>query len=419
MLLTPFAVAETEAEYRGRVGALFETWLEETRIAFEAEGISSETFDRAFDGVTLNWRLPDLTPPSLIGDDAAQADPEREDNRQQPEFDQPIRYFPENSLNNLVEAGRTRLERYASTLARIEETYGVQGEIILAFWARETSYSRVEIPYYAVRALATQAFMGRRSDYFGRELLEALRLQEAGHVSPSDMLSSWAGAMGPTQMMPSEFEEFAVDFDGDGKRDIWNSIPDALASTARNIQANGWKAEQTWGYEIVVPDSFDCTLEGPDKGRPIAEWVELGATRTFDRTFPEERLQETSYILMPAGRYGPAFVVLDNFYVIKSYNTSDLYALYVGHLADRILNNRRFETPWRRVESFTRSDVRELQERLVARGLEVGGVDGLIGFRTRTAVGDYQKSEGLAPDCYPSPSVISHIRAADEAGTDK
>jgi lytic murein transglycosylase len=411
------AHSETEAEYRARVAELFADWLEEVRSDATDAGITDETFDMAFHGVSLNWRLPDLTPPSLEGETEGEPDPQREDNRQQPEFDQPVRYFPEHSLNNLVEAGRVRLGRHAATLERIEETYGVQGEIILALWARETSYGRVDIPHYTIRALATQAFMGRRGAFFRGELIDALEILQAGHIDRDGMRSSWAGAMGHTQMMPSEFDTYAVDFDDDGKRDIWNSIPDALATAARNLRDHGWVADHTWGYEVTVTDDFDCTLEGPDNGRPISQWVELGAARTFGRTFTDERLAETGFLLMPAGRFGPAFIVLENFYVLKTYNTSDLYALYIGHLADRLLNNRRFEARWNPVESFTRSDVRDLQERLVARGLDVGGVDGLIGFRTRAAVGSYQKSAGFAPNCYPNPDVIAHIRAADEAAS--
>ncbi len=418
LAVTGPGLAASRSEYRKDVETLYLEWLPQLRAEAIDKGVSEETLDSAFDGVTLDWSLPDLAPPVLESSPPTQTEPQ-EDDRQQPEFDQPFRYFPERTLNNLVTAGQRRMSRHRTTLARIEEEYGVQGEILVALWARETSYGRVDIPHYAIRALATQAFIGRRAAFFRTHLLDALRILEAGHVTPARMRSSWAGAMGHTQMMPGEFDDYAVDFDNDGRRDIWNTIGDALASTAKNLQDHGWRSGETWGYEIVVPESFDCTLEGPDKGRPISEWVALGAARTFARSFPEERLAQTGFLLMPAGRYGPAFIALENFYVIKSYNTSDLYALYIGHLADRYLNNRRFHTGWGRVSRFTRSDVKDLQQRLVARDYDVGGIDGLIGFRTRVAVGLYQKSAGLAPGCYPSPDLITHIREADETGNER
>ena len=258
--------------------------------------------------------------------------------------------------------------------------------------------------------LATGAFMGRRKELFRSELIAALRILQAGEVTPARMRSSWAGALGQPQLLPSHFLRYAVDFDGDGRRDIWNSVPDALASIANSLRQQGWNPERSWGVEAHVPQSVPCSLEGPEQGKPMAEWAALGVTRIGGEPLPGLSRNRTAFLLMPAGRFGPAFIVTENFYTLKSYNNSDLYALYVAHVADRFSGARRFAAAWRDIGHFTRGDVARMQRELVAEGHDVGAVDGLIGFKTRIAVGKWQAQTGRAVTCYPDARMVRSIR---------
>lgn len=395
------------AAYRSAVEQRYGEWLEGLRAEALAKGITAETFHNAMKGVKLDWKLPDLDPPEL-GEGQPQKPKAEDTNRQkqQAEFDRPGRYFPKKGLDYVTRAGREQKARWKDTLKAIEEKYGVGGHVVLAIWGRETAFGRAKIPYYTVEALATQAFMGRRQEKFREELLIALSILQEGHVTRKDMKSSWAGAMGHTQFLPSDFRNYAVDFNGDGKRDIWGTIPDALASTANFLKQNGWQTGKAWGYEVRLPKDFDCTLEGIANKRTIKEWLDLGVTRTFDRKFLPERLTEQVHLVAPAGTYGPAFLVLDNFEVFRSYNKADLYALYVGHVADRILFAGDFEGSWSRVPSFSRNEMRRLQTKLAKEGYDVGKIDGLMGSRTRSAVGQWQKKLGHKVTCYPPRSLL-------------
>lgn len=403
----PAAAQNGTAAYRDAVEKHFAAWLVALRADAAARGVSSRTFDAALKDVRLDWSLPDLEPPDL-GEGQPQKPRAEEATRQkqQAEFDRPGHYFPQRGLEYVTKLGREHRSKWKDTLKAIEEKFGVEGHIVLAIWGRETAFGRAKIPYYAVQALATQAFMGRRPDKFREELLIALGILQEGHVTRSAMRSSWAGAMGHTQFLPSDFRNYAVDFNGDGKRDIWGTIPDALASTANFLAKNGWQRGKTWGYEVRLPDNFDCTFEGLANARTIKEWLDLGITRTFDRNFLPERLSERVHLVAPAGTFGPAFLVLENFEVFRSYNKADLYALYVGHVADRILFAGNLEGGWRRVPSFSRDEMRRLQTKLAQEGFDVGKIDGLMGSRTRTAVGQWQKRLGHKVTCYPPRSLL-------------
>lgn len=394
----------TEAASRKEVERQFAAWREALWPEAKAAGVSRATFDLAFRGVNLDWSLPDLVPPgqSVKQDGKAVS---------QAEFGSPGRYFAPNALNVLVRRGRAMAEQWRQQLVAIERRYGVPYQILIAIWAKETAFGSAKIPHDAVTALSTQAFMGRRTDFFRPQVIAALRLLEEGHVSRAAFKSSWAGAMGHIQMLPSHVLQYGVDFDGDGRRDIWTSVPDALATAANFLKQNRWTSGQGWGYEVVAPAKADCTHEGPHQGRPYAEWAELGYKRTRGRPFPPAMLKQSGHLLQPAGRHGPSFLVTGNFYVLKEYNESDLYALYVGHLADRLADNRGFETAWGEVPTYTRGAVKELQQTLLRHGYNVGDtVDGLIGFRTRVAVGQYQRKRGLAVDCWPGPSTMARAR---------
>ncbi len=244
-----------------------------------------------------------------------------------------------------------------------------------------------------------------------------MRILHEGHVGRDDMMSSWAGAMGLTQFMPTNFERFAVDFDGDGHKNIWTSVPDSLASTAQLLQTatrRSWKLGRSWGYEIRKGRKFDCTLEGVERQRTIREWRKLGAKRTRGRKFRKDLLRERAYLYAPDGGRGPAFLILDNFLVIKAYNPPDVYALYVGHLADRIAGGLPFETPWSDVTPLRQPEFKELQRLLTAAGYDIGKADGRGSARMRVAIGRYQRKHRMSVDCYPQANVLAHLRASAE-----
>ena len=387
------------AGYKSNTEAKFQTWIKQLWPQAKAAGISRATFNTAFKGVHLNWRLPDLAPPGQKLRDKTK--------NRQTEFGSPGRYFREKNINALVQRGRKMKTKWQGTLKAIEAKYGVPQNILLAVWGRETSFGAVKIPYDTIRSLATLSFMGRRKKFFHPELIAALKILQQGHISRKELKSSWAGAMGQTQMLPRKFLKYAVDFDRDGRKNIWTSVPDALATTARFLKSQGWNSSYSWGYEVTMPSGYSCTLEGPHRAQPISNWVQSGLHRTRGRKFSKARLKTKASLLMPAGIFGPSFLVTKNFYVIKKYNESDLYALFVGHIADRISTNKPFETKWKKVSTYTRAKVKVLQKTLRREGFNIGDkIDGLIGFRSRVAIGSYQEKYGLKRDCWPDRATL-------------
>ncbi len=367
-----------------------------------AAGVSRATFDTAFKGVTANTKLPDL---QLPGDKS-----KVEEVNRQAEFQSPTAYFDEAKMAATAAKGRALLRQHADVIRRIEERYGVPGPIVVAIWGRESGYGAAKIPYDAFEVLGTKAYLARRKEMFRAELIAALQIVEDGDLTARQMKSSWAGALGQPQFMPTKFRKLAVDFDGDGHRDIWNSVPDTLASIANYLRQSGWQPGRDWGFEASVPAAVSCTLEGPDQGRPIADFAKAGVTRVSGRPFPAGEMRATGHLLMPAGRFGPAFVATPNFYVIKEYNNSDLYALFIGHLADRMGGAGAFSGEWRKVSGLTRGDVARLQEKLVARGYDVGRPDGLAGFKTRRSIGAFQEKAGQASTCWPTKELAANVR---------
>jgi lytic murein transglycosylase len=326
----------------------------------------------------------------------------------QAEFGSPGAYFSERTLSTLASAGRARLAQYSGPLKTIAQRYGVPPAILVAIWAKESGFGAAVLPEEAIRGLATQAFMGRRKDLFRGELVSALLIVEQGDITPARMRSSWAGALGQPQFLPSLFHKYAVDFDRDGRRDIWNSAVDSLASIANYLRAEGWKPERGWGLEVTVPATVSCTLEGPEQGKAMSEWTALGVRLVDGNPLPDKGNRQ-GFLLMPAGRFGPAFIVTENFYVLKEYNYSDLYALYIGHLADRFSKNAPFLAGWKKVGGFSRGDVKKMQDELVAEGYDVGNADGLIGFQTRIAVGLWQARQGQPATCFPDAKLVRGI----------
>jgi len=407
--------AEDEvAVYKSAVEKSFAAWLAALWPDAEAAGISRKTFEANVKGLKLNWSLPHLVLPNPAAPDgpalpealAAASKP-----KQQPEFDIPANYFNKSTLNVLATTGRGKMGQWSEQLAAMQNQYGVPASIVVAIWGRESGFGKAEMPFDALSAIATQGFMGRRPDVFRQEVVAALKIMEEGHATRAEMRSSWAGAMGYTQFLPSDFEKYAVDFDGDGRRDIWNSIPDALGSTGNSLHSQGWDGKQAWGYEVMLPKGFDCTEQGPDKARPISEWVKLGVARVKDRPFPEDKLADPAFIVLPAGLKGPAFLATNNFSVLKLYNNSDVYAIFVGHVADMIAANApiAFSGEWLPVERLPRDRVQRFQEVLVAKGHDVGKVDGLAGFKTRRTIGLEERKLGLPLTCYPNQAVVDAV----------
>jgi lytic murein transglycosylase len=253
--------------------------------------------------------------------------------------------------------------------------------------------------------------MGRRKEQFRQEFLHALKMLDEGHVTRADMKSSWAGAMGHTQFLPSDFYKNAVDFDGDGKRDIWNSIPDALASAAKQLADKGWQRGTRWAHEVRVPAGIDCSKAEPGFKLPVGEWVKYGVVPVRGRKFNALELVEEASLLMPEGSYGPAFLTPKNYFVLKDYNFSDLYVLFVGHLSDRIGGAPGFDTPWSKDRQLRTAEVEEMQRILAARGFYNDKLDGKAGMLTRAALGEYQKKNNLKLDCWPTQAVLDHMRS--------
>jgi lytic murein transglycosylase len=365
-------------------------------------GVSRATFDAALQGLK-----PDLTLPDLVVPGRPKAEP-----KGQAEFVRPPQdYLARKQLEGLAAQGRVIARQHAATLERIEREIGVDRWTVVAIWGRETAYGRYRLPHDAIMVLATQAWTGRRKAMFETELVHALKMLEDG-VPRAAMRSSWAGAVGLTQFMPSEYYQYARDFDGDGRADIFGSVADALASAAAQLKGKGWIPGQTWGYEVRRAATADCSLEGPRNMRPIAEWSRLGYARSFNRTFTPAQAKVRAYLIMPAGTYGPAFLATENFLVIKRYNMSDLYALFVGNLADRIAGGGDFETPWANVKQPATRDIETIQARLKDLGRPVEKIDGKIGSLTRAEIGLYQKANGLAVDCWPGPDMLRHVTSA-------
>jgi len=382
----------------------FRAWLESDLWPdAKSSGVSKETFDAAFAGVTPNLELPDLVMPG--------EKPKTPKKQLQAEFGSPGNYFAEKTLGAVTVGGRSRSGKHARTLAAIEKRYGVPGGVVLAIWGRESGFGAAKIPYDAFEVLGTKAFLATRKDMFRTEVIGALVMLEKGLATRKTMKSSWAGALGQPQFLPTSFLKHAVDFDGDGVIDIWNSTPDTLASIANYLVDYGWVKGRDWGFEVTVPESVSCALEGPDQGKKISEWAALGIERVSGKPFPKSELKAEGFLLMPAGRNGPAFIVTPNFYVLKEYNESDLYALFIGHGADRIAGgDKRFAGSWGKVGGLYRSDIAAMQRGLEKIGYDVGSADGLPGFKTRRSIGDWQAKNGSAPTCFPTTKIVEALR---------
>jgi lytic murein transglycosylase len=379
----------------------FQKWVADLWPQAQALGVSRATFEAATRGLEPDLTLPDLELPGREG-----APP-----RGQAEFVQtPADYIKEANIANLAAQGKKLATQHAQTLAAIEEKFGVPGNVLLAIWGRETAFGGYKLPKNAITVLATQGYYGRRKDMFRQELLYALQMLQEGHIKLADMRSSWGGAMGLTQFLPSEFFKYAVDFDGDGRKDIWTSVPDALASAAQQLVGKGWQRGTRWAYEVRAPQGVDCTIGVPEVTRPLGEWLKQGFAPAYGRKPAAAELSEPASLLLPEGTYGPAFLTLKNYYVIKEYNFSDLYVLFVGHLSERISDPRPFETPWSKNTQLRTAQVETMQRTLTKLGLYKDKIDGKAGMLTRSALGAYQKANHIKVDCWPTAAVLEDMQ---------
>ncbi len=355
-------------------------------------GITSATYRKFTSSLTPDLRIMDLL-----------------DN--QPEFTKSVwDYLDLLVTDQRIAQGRALIAKYRASFEAVERAYGVDPYVITAIWGVETNYGTLGGDRAVLRSTATLACVGRRQHYFRSEYLATLEILQHGDVRPDHLVGSWAGAFGPTQFMPTAFLRYAVDFDRDGRRDVVDSVPDIIASTANNLKRDGWSPGETWGYEVVVPATFDFHLADRRKVMSIAEWQRLGITRPTGKPFP--RPSDRAFLLMPAGIQGPGFLMLHNFRVIMRYNPAEAYALAIGHLADRLRGGGPLVQSWPRYERMlTRSERLELQERLAARGYNIGEPDGRLGARTRAAIRRFQAGIGRVPDGFASAGLLNRLRA--------
>ena len=370
----------------------FQSWLAQFKSEALAAGVSAGTFDRAFAGVQPN--------PDILAKD-----------EDQPEYTRPVWSYLDTAVSpERVATGRQLLADNRAALLRATKPYGVEPQIVVAIWGLESAYGTSTGGYNVIEALATMAYGSSRPAVFRKNLIDALLILEAGDITPEDMQGSWAGAMGQTQFMPAAFRQYAVDGDGDGKRDIWRSLPDVFASTADYLAAHGWKAGQPWGAEVRLPAKFNWELAEIDVTKTVAEWRKLGVKRADGKALP--KVDSPASIIAPAGHRGPAFIVFDNFRTILDYNNSLSYALAVAHLADLVVGKPDFVAQWPREEPpLSRTDKQDLQDLLVERGYDPGDNDGVIGPKTRVAIRLFQREIGEVPDGFATLALLTRLRA--------
>lgn len=332
--------------------------------------------------------------------------------RRQPEFTQTFSgYYERRVTAERVTRGRELLAEHDDLLQRVQRETGVPPHYLVSFWGLETNFGSYFGDMPVPNSLATLACDERRSDYFGGELMAALRIIDAGDISADRMVGSWAGAMGHVQFMPSVFLRYAVDGDGDGKRDLWGSIPDAMASAGRFLREIGWQPGLRWGREVRLPAEFDYSTTGRDQPRPLREWVDMGITDAFGSALP--RLDLEAALLVPAGHTGPAFLVYDNFDVIMRWNRSEFYALSVGRLADEIAGAGPLQQPPPDSDvQISRARVEQLQTDLADLGFDVGEPDGIFGPATRRALSRFQQQQGLVADGHLDGAMLEAVHAA-------
>lgn len=369
----------------------FDRWVQGFKGRARAQGISNATLNAAFRDVRFD-------------DDVIKRD------RNQSEFTKTIWQYLDSAVSSKrITNGKAALRQHRSKLKAIEKRYGVEKEVIVAVWGLESAYGQFKGSNDVIQSLATLAYEGRRGAFFEEQLIAALKILQNGDTSPRNMTGSWAGAMGHTQFIPTSYLAFAVDFNGDGRRDIWSDDPtDALASTAAYLKRSGWTKGQPWGVEVKLPRGFDYSLANRKIKKSPAAWARLGVTDMRGMSVPNHGVAS---ILLPAGANGAVFMIFDNFRAIERYNAADAYVIGVGHLSDRIKGGPPIQASWPKDDRALKfSERKELQQRLTRAGFSTKGVDGRIGPNTINAVRSYQRANGLIPDGYASLALLNKLR---------
>lgn len=369
--------------------AAFNAWVSDFRQRAAAEGIDTATLAEAFDRASYQPRILEL-------------------DRSQPEFTRQIWSYLDTAVSSTrISNGRERLAANRATADAVTQQYGVPGEVIVAIWGIESNYGSNFGDFETIDALSTLGFDGRRQSFARGELMAALKILQNGDIDRDRMRGSWAGAMGHTQFIPSSFLAYAVDEDGDGRRDIWGSIPDVMASTANYLDSSGWQRGQPWGVEVTLPDDFDYSQTELSVRHAAQAWQAQGVKRSDGSPLPNF---EQASVIAPAGAKGPAFLVGHNFRVIMRYNASTSYALAVASLSDRLAGRPGIQADWPRGEpALSRDRIRRMQQGLNAHGFDVGTPDGLVGPNTREGLRAYQRSVGVIPDGYPTQALIQQL----------
>ena len=378
----------------------FDSCLAGLASAAQASGVSSETYSRYTQGLT-----PDM---SVI-----------EKLNYQPEFSTPIWDYLSGLVDDeRVAQGKKMLAQYSDVLKRAQAVYGVDPATVVAVWGVESNYGDISGKYSLVQALGTLSCYGRRQGYFRTEFFTALRILQSGSISAERLRGSWAGAFGHTQFMPSTYERIAVDFDGDGRRDLIDSVPDALGSTANFLKKAGWQRGQPWGFEVKLPAGLNIEGEGRRTKRPLSTWLDRGLTRADGSALIQGELSAASMagLMSPAGVTGPTFLVFKNFDAIYGYNAAESYGLAIAHLSDRLRGGSAFKTPWPTDDAGTsRVERREIQTLLLARGYDIGTPDGMIGDKTKDAIRAEQQRLGLTVNGRGGQKILQALRAATPA----
>lgn len=377
--------------HQARANEDFRAYLESMWPKAKAAGVSRELFSKAIGGLT-----PD---PSI---NIAQ--------NSQPEFVTPVWSYIERAVSEKrMELGKEALEERADILKKIEARYGVEKHILLAIWGLESTFGQNKGDKDVIRSLATLGYSGSRKNFGRQQLIAALQILQNGDIPLSEFKGSWAGAMGHTQFIPTTYNHYAVDFTGDGTRDIWRSISDALASTANYLKKAGWQTGKTWGYEVKLPANYNYAKSGFGIKKRLRDWQRLGIKRVNGYNFP--RPNDRAELILPAGADGPAFLILKNFRVIMRYNKSLSYVLAVGHLGDRLLGYDAFIRPWpKNHRQLKYVEQKEIQTLLTQKGYKIGKIDGKIGGSTKKAIRAFQKRAGMRADGYPNYAVLERLR---------
>lgn len=371
--------------------ARFERWVRHFRKKAVKKGILPKVYDRAFKDVTFNAYVI-------------------EKDRNQSEFTKQIwDYLDTATSDTRVRNGKAALAKRRVLLRRIEKTYGVDAQVVLAIWGLESAYGAQMGDIPLIEALATLAFDSRRGRFFEAQLMAALSILQSGDVKPANMTGSWAGAMGHTQFIPTSYIAYAQDFRGDGRRDIWQKDPaDALASTANYLAKHGWKKGQPWGMEVRLPAKFDYGLSSERVKKTVPQWRALGVRRIDGGQIPDHG---KSSILLPAGAKGAAFIIFQNFHVLETYNTADAYVIAVGHLGDRIMGGPKIRAKWPRGDkALSFRQKKQMQRMLTRKGFDTEKIDGIIGPVTIAAIRAFQASLGLKPDGYATTDLLKLLK---------